>query len=154
MFWMIMFLGPVVCWALMRPAIGAELQVASELQVANELQVASTFIQPSNIIERKIQLPPKETEQAPEGSNVILLSSVPIQEQWHLNPRLSDACTKRRFRQAVQHHFVGIVQERVYGAAIGGHPSLVDEEELGTDKVVYLFKGQGTSDCRVYHRSI
>jgi len=76
-----------------------------------------------------------------------------LQARWMLNAELSRACTQRLFRQKRDQFLVGVVEGHTYGAAVGGHSSLVDRAKLAEDKVVYRFRGQDTTDCRVWHRT-
>lgn len=92
-------------------------------------------------------------KQARAGSNVIVRDPDALHERWMLSAELSRACTKRLFRQKRDQYLVGIVEGRTYGAAVGGHGSLFDRADLAEDQVIYLFRGQGTTDCRVWHRT-
>lgn len=91
-------------------------------------------------------------KQVRAGSNVVVRDEGALLESWRLNADLSQACNRRLFRQKRDQYFIGVVAGRTYGAAVGGHNSLVDRAQLSEKQVVYLFKGQGTTDCRVYHR--
>lgn len=91
-------------------------------------------------------------KQVRAGSNVVVRDDGALLENWRLNPDLSQACNRRLFRQKRDQYLVGLVDGRTYGAAVGGHSSLVDRAQLSERQVIYLFKGQGTTDCRVYHR--
>jgi hypothetical protein len=93
------------------------------------------------------------TKQVRAGSNVIVRDDGALAERWILNADLSRACNKRLFRQKRDQYLIGVVEGRSYGAAVGGHGSLVDRVRMAENQVVYLFRGQGTTDCRVYHRS-
>ena len=93
------------------------------------------------------------TKQARAGSHVIVHDPDALQERWVLNAALSRACTKRLFRQKRDHYLIGVVDGRTYGAAVGGHGSLLDRGRLAEDSAIYLFSGQGTTDCRVWHRT-
>ncbi|WP_193370670.1 hypothetical protein [Pelagibius marinus] len=93
------------------------------------------------------------TKQARAGSHIIVRDEGALQETWVLNRDLSRACNRRLFRQKRDQFLVGIVDGRTYGAAVGGHGSLVDRVKMAENQVVYLFRGQGTTDCRVYHRT-
>ncbi|MEM7171366.1 MAG: hypothetical protein AAF530_14430 [Pseudomonadota bacterium] len=123
------------------------------MTIKSEWQIANRFIQPNDIFSKPITQSPKPAKPAPSGSNVVVRSESPINQSWILNPALSKACSQGHFRQAVQHHLVGIFQKSVYGAAVGGHASLIDRRQLAKENVVYVFKGQGTTNCRVYHRN-
>jgi len=91
-------------------------------------------------------------KQVRAGSNVVVRDEDTLLENWRLNADLSQACNRRLFRQKRDQYLVGLVEGRTYGAALGGHSSLVDRAQLSEKQVVYLFKGQGTTNCRVYHR--
>lgn len=93
------------------------------------------------------------TKQARPGSHVIVRDPDALQARWVLNAALSRACTQRLFRQKRDQFLVGVVEGHTYGAAVGGHSSLVDRAKMAEDKVVYLFRGQDTTDCRVWHRT-
>ena len=93
------------------------------------------------------------TKQPRAGSHVIVRDDGALLERWTLSADLSHACSKRLFRQKRDQYLVGVVEGRTYGAAVGGHSSLVDRVKMAENQVVYLFRGQGTTDCRVYHRT-
>jgi hypothetical protein len=93
------------------------------------------------------------TKQARAGSHIIVRDPAALPESWVLNAALSRACNKRQFRQKRDQYLVGIVEGRTYGAAVGGHGSLLDRAKLAENQVIYLFRGQDTTDCRVYHRT-
>lgn len=92
------------------------------------------------------------TEQVRAGSRVVVRDPDPLPANWTVNAELSRACSKRQFRQKRDQYLIGIVEGRTYGAAVGGHGSLLDGAKLAENQVIYLFRGQGTTDCRVYHR--
>jgi hypothetical protein len=93
------------------------------------------------------------TKQAQAGSRIIVRDEGPLMERWTLNADLSRACNQRIFRQKRDNFLVAQVDGRTYGAAVGGHGSLVDRAKMAENQVVYLFRGQGTTNCRVYHRT-
>ncbi len=93
------------------------------------------------------------TKQVRAGSHVVVRDDGALMESWRLNPDLSRACNQRLFRQKRDQFLVGVVDGRTYGAAVGGHASLVDRVKMSENQVIYLFRGQGTTDCRVYHRT-
>src|SRR3546814_1114094 len=84
-----------------------------------------------------------------DWSSDVCSSDLP--ENWVLSAELSRACNKRLFRQKRDQFLIGVVEGRTYGAAVGGHGSLVDRARMAEDQVIYLFHGQGTTDSRVYH---
>ena len=91
-------------------------------------------------------------KQVRAGSNVVVRDESALLQNWRLNADLSQACNRRLFRQKRDQYLIGLVEGRTYGAAVGGHSSLIDRAQLSETQVVYLFKGQGTTNCRVYHR--
>lgn len=93
------------------------------------------------------------TKQARAGSHIVVRDGNALPQNWRLNPDLSRACNRRLFRQKRDQFLIGVVDGRTYGAAVGGHSSLVDRVQMAENQVVYLFRGQGTTDCRVYHRT-
>ncbi|HEY9539170.1 MAG TPA: hypothetical protein VIS03_16365, partial [Kiloniellaceae bacterium] len=93
------------------------------------------------------------TKQARAGSHVIVRDPAALPAGWVVSAELSRACSKRLFRQKRDQYLIGVVEGRTYGAAVGGHASLLDRARLAEDQVIYLFHGQGTTDCRVYHRT-
>jgi hypothetical protein len=93
------------------------------------------------------------TKQARSGSRIVVRDEDALLERWRLNPDLSRACNRRVFRQKRDQYLIGIVDGRTYGAAVGGHSSLLDRAKLAENQTIYLFRGQGTTDCRVYHRT-
>jgi len=95
----------------------------------------------------------RKTKQVRAGSRIVLRDEGRLIEKWVLSANLSKACSKRLFRQKRDNFFVAVVDGRTYGAAVGGHGSLVDRQKLAEKQVVYLFRGQGTTNCRVYHRT-
>ncbi len=95
----------------------------------------------------------RKTKQARAGSRLLVRDDGRLQEAWVLNPDLSKACRQRNFRQKRENFYIGQVDGVTYGAAVGGHGSLVDRAKLAENQVIYLFRGQGTTDCRVYHRT-
>jgi len=93
------------------------------------------------------------TKQVRAGSNVIVRDDGKLLERWVINADLSRACNRRQFRQKRDQYLVGVVDGRTFGAAVGGHSSLYDPAQISEKQVVYLFRGQGSTDCRVYHRT-
>lgn len=92
-------------------------------------------------------------KQPRSGSHIIVRDPDALRERWVLNANLSRACNKRQFRQKRDQYLIGLVEGRTYGAAVGGHGSLIDRAKMAENQVIYLFRGQGTTDCRVYHRT-
>lgn len=93
------------------------------------------------------------TKQVRAGSRLVVRDPAALPENWVLSAELSRACNKRLFRQKRDQFLIGVVEGRTYGAAVGGHGSLVDRARMAENQVIYLFHGQDTTDCRVYHRT-
>ncbi len=83
-------------------------------------------------------------------SRVIMRRRRGLQDSGRPNQKLTRACRTGELRQAVDHRFVAVLGEKVYGAAIGNHGSLRDPKKLTQPGIVYVFVGQGTTNCRVY----
>ena len=112
----------------------------------------------STAAERLLPAPTPEVRQATpryltRRSLVIFRSLEPRGPGWLLSRDLSRACRRGAFKQAADRRYVAVLGEEVYGAALGGQPGLVDREARALPEVLYIFKGQGTTRCRVYHRS-
>ncbi len=86
------------------------------------------------------------------GSRVVFRSAEPRDDAWTYNAEMSRSCRRGNFKQRADRRFVALFGEDVYGAAIGGHASLIDNVRLGEASVLYIFRGQGSTRCRVYHR--
>jgi hypothetical protein len=136
-------------FALTLLAMGIAVAGAAELVTTNPAHYAH----PSETIGGSDASLFDRTKQARPGSHVILRDNGKLTERWVISVDLSRACAKRLFRQKRDQYLVGVVDGRTYGAAVGGHSSLVDRGKMAKDQVVYLFWGQGTTDCRVYHRT-
>lgn len=71
---------------------------------------------------------------------------------WNLDRVLSEYCREGQFRQQRDRRFVAVLNGRIYGAATASKASLYDRRGVAAPGVVYVFRGQGTSRCRVYHQ--
>ncbi len=95
--------------------------------------------------------PFKSRENLPNGY-VIMRSEEGLVSPWTASPDLSRACRKGLFKQRRQHRYRAVLKGRIYGAAVGGHASLVDKVGLAQPQVIYVFISEGSTNCRVYHR--
>jgi hypothetical protein len=131
------------------------LSLASPAAGAGELVTThpSHYARPGEALKGAGGPPLDRTKQVRAGSHVIVSDPDSLQERWVLSAPLSRACSKRQFRQKRDQYLVGIVEGRTYGAAVGGHGSLIDRANMAENQVIYLFRGQDTTDCRVYHRT-
>ena len=64
--------------------------------------------------------------------------------------RLTKACRNGEFRQVREHRYIAVLNDKVYGAGIGGGRMLYDPMRQAQEGIVYAFVGQGTTNCRVY----
>ena len=81
---------------------------------------------------------------------VVLKRRAGLQQLGQPDPRLSRACREGRFRQVVDRRTVALLDDRTYGAAIGGSAGLHDPRGQAQVGLVYVFVGQGTTNCRVH----
>jgi len=113
---------------------------------------------PTHITSSKSQLdggygtPPKQPSYPNARGQVIVKSPDPLRKAWEVSAALSKACSRGTFRQRRPHGLVALMNGRKYGAGVGGQSSLVDTQKLAKPQIIYVFTGQGTTDCRVYHR--
>lgn len=70
------------------------------------------------------------------------------------DPKLTKACRNGEFRQVREHRYIAVLNDKVYGAGIGGGRMLYDPMRQAQDGIVYVFVGQGTTNCRVYQLGV
>jgi len=83
-------------------------------------------------------------------SKVVLRRRQGLTESGNPSRGLSEACRAGDFQQVIDHKFIAVMDERIYGAAVGGTRGLHDPTGRAQNGVVYVFVGQGTTNCRVY----
>ena len=83
-------------------------------------------------------------------SRVVLRRRRGLKDSGRPDTKLTQACRNGEFRQLSEHRFVALLDDKVYGAAIGNHGSLIDPRRLARQRIIYIFVGQGTTNCRVY----
>lgn len=113
---------------------------------------SAQYIKPGSGVQVPRQQRVPETRQVLRDGQLIHREGGPLAEPWGINKEMSRACSRGLFKQRRDRYFIAIFKRRVYGAAVGGHRSLVDKVGLSKEKIIYLFDRQGTTDCRVYHR--
>ena len=84
------------------------------------------------------------------SSRVIMRRRRGLQDSGRPNQKMTQACRAGELRQAVDHRYVAVLGDKVYGAGIGNHGSLRDVKRITQPGIVYVFVGQGTTNCRVY----
>ena len=112
----------------------------------------SRFIVPGNTLTLPPKSRPPEIREVVRGGIVILRSEESFGPPWAISKEMSRACSRGQFKQRSDRKYVAVFERRVYGAAVGGHGSLIDKARLAEPRVIYVFEGQGTTDCHVYHR--
>jgi len=110
------------------------------------------YIDPNQSSPSIVDPDPPDTRYQKRGSRIVYQSAEPLDSAWQANPEMSQACRRGNFAQRADRRYVALLGKDVYGAAVGGHASLVDKAGLAEVSVLYLFSRQGTTDCRVYHR--
>ena len=116
------------------------------------LGATAGYIDPGNPPPRVADPEPSDIRYQTRGSRIVHRGDETLEAQWTINREMSRACRRGLFKQRADRRYVALLGPDVYGAAIGGHRSLVDKASLAEESVLYLFAGQGTTGCRVYHR--
>ena len=115
--------------------------------------MAAEFIKPGSGVDLLNRWKPPDIRQVVRDGRLIHREAGALAEPWRVSKELSQACSRGLFKQQRDRKFIAIFDRRVYGAAVGDHASLVHKTGLAEKQVIYLFDGQGTTDCRVYHRN-
>jgi hypothetical protein len=113
---------------------------------------AGGYIDPNRSSPSIVDPDPPDVRYQKRGSRIVYRSAEPLGSTWQANPEMSRACRRGEFTQRADRRYVALLDKDVYGAAIGGHASLIDKAGLAEVSVLYLFSHQGTTHCRVYHR--
>ena len=85
------------------------------------------------------------------GSRLLYKTTNSINKLFSKDSELSLACQRGRFLQKKEMQYIAVVGGRKYGAALYKSNMLHDPRGLGNKDKIYLFKGQGTSNCNVFH---
>ncbi len=116
------------------------------------------YLTPNNITRKPLLKPGLPSQQLKKerylGSRLIYSTKDPLSEIFTKDPGLSKACRRGRFKQVKSMQYIAVVDGRKYGAALYQSNMLHDPKKLAEKDRIYLFKGQGTSNCRVFHKSI
>lgn len=112
----------------------------------------SRFIVPGNTVTLPPKSRPPEIREVVRDAIVIMRSQETFGPPWQISKEMSRACSRGHFKQRGDRKYVAVFGRRVYGAAVGRHSSLIDKTGLAEPQVIYIFEGQGTTDCHVYHR--
>ncbi|WP_156176726.1 hypothetical protein [Kiloniella spongiae] len=118
----------------------------------------SGYMTPNNITRKPLLKPGLPNQQLKKerylGSRLIYSTADPLREIFTKDTGLSKACQRGRFKQVKSMQYIAVVNGRKYGAALYQRNMLHDPQKLAEKDKIYLFKGQGTSSCRVYQKRI
>ena len=95
-------------------------------------------------------LSPRKRRQPKQTSIVLLRRGEPLNSFAEPSTQHSRACRNGRFRQRQDRRYIAVLNGKIYGAAVGGHGGLRDRSRLSMPGMIYIFVGQGTTNCRVY----
>ena len=140
--------GPSIALAFLAALLAQQMLWSSPCAAAQ----GSRFIVPGNTVTLPPKSRPPEIREVVRDAIVILRSEEPFGPPWEISKVMSRACSRGQFTQRGDRKYVAVFDRRVYGAAVGGHGSLIDKAGLAEPRVIYVFEGQGTTDCHVYHR--
>ncbi|WP_120496693.1 hypothetical protein [Kiloniella sp. EL199] len=116
------------------------------------------YLTPNNIKRKPLLKPGLPNQQLKKerylGSRLIYSTEESLREIFTKDVGLSKACQRGRFKQIKSMQYIAVVEGRKYGAALYQTSMLHDPKKLAEKDRIYLFKGQGTSNCRVYHKRI
>ena len=94
--------------------------------------------------------PVPDYRNAPRNSRIVLRRKRGLDGIGRPNKRFSAACRRGQFRQKLDRRYVAVLDKSVYGAGVGGSGALYDPGRIAQQGLVYVFVGQGTTNCRVY----
>ena len=133
------------------------ISTAFALPVHNSV-AQNGYLSPNNITRKPLLKPGLPSQQLKKerylGSRLIYSTKDPLSEIFTKDPELSKACRRGRFKQVKSMQYIAVVDGRKYGAALYQRNMLHDPKKLAEKDRIYLFKGQGTSNCRVFHKTI
>jgi hypothetical protein len=147
-----------VMWKHLKIIISTAL-ISAAFAVSSHTSVAQNgYLSPNNITRKPLLKPGLPNQQLKKerylGSRLIYSTPDPLREIFTRDAGLSKACQRGRFKQVKSMQYIAVVDGRKYGAALYQKNMLHDPKKLAEKDRIYLFKGQGTSNCRVYHKRI
>lgn len=126
------------------------LEVAAEINVTHPRHYANP---PKRVTTQPAAVPHGRTKLPALRPRVLLRSDEALGAgNWNLDRVLSDYCREGQFKQRRDRRYVAVLNGRTYGAATASKAALYDRRGVATPGTVYVFRGQGTSRCRVYHQ--
>ncbi|WP_282608307.1 hypothetical protein [Pelagibius sp. Alg239-R121] len=122
----------------------AEISVTHPRHYATPPKRVTT--KPAAVPHGKVRLPPIKP-------GVLLRSDDTLGTgNWNLDQVLSEYCREGKFVQKRDRRYTAVLNGRTYGAATSSRATLYDPRGVAAPDTVYVFRSQGTSRCRVYHR--
>ncbi len=108
---------------------------------------------PKRMTTQPAAIPHSKTKLPRIKPGVIFRSDETLAEgNWTLDRELSDFCRDGKFVQKRDRRFVAVLKGQIYGAATDSRQTLYDPRGVAIPDNVYVFRSQGTTRCRVYHR--
>ncbi len=79
--------------------------------------------------------------------------TIRVNQDWRkagkVNPKLSEACAARSFREVVPMRFRAVFRQDVLGVAFGHGLNLHDPKKLADRRMIYLFRNGDSTGCTV-----
>lgn len=108
---------------------------------------------PNRVTTQPAAVPHSKTKLPRIRPGVIFRSDETLAEgNWNLDKELSDYCRDGKFVQKRDRRYVAVLKGQIYGAATDSRQTLYDPRGVAVPDNVYVFRSQGTTRCRVYHR--
>lgn len=130
--------------ALLASEVTAEITVTHPQHYANPPKRVTT--QPAAVPHGRTRLPATRPRVLMRSDEALGAGN------WNLDRVLSEYCREGQFRQQRDRRYVAVLNGRIYGAATASKATLYDRRGVAAPGTVYVFRGQGTSRCRVYHQ--
>ncbi|TQV79225.1 hypothetical protein [Denitrobaculum tricleocarpae] len=123
---------------------------AAEISVTHPRHYATP---PKRVTTQPAAIPHGKTRLPPIRPGVIFRSDESLGEgNWNLDKELSKLCRDGKFVQKRDRRYVAVLKGQIYGAATASRQTLSDPQGFAVPDNIYVFRSQGTTRCRVYHR--
>lgn len=108
---------------------------------------------PKRVTTQPAAIPHSKTKLPPIKPGVIFRSDETLADgNWNLDRELSNYCRDGKFVQKRDRRYIAVLKGQIYGAATDSRQTLYDPRGVAVPDNVYVFRSQGTTRCRVYHR--
>lgn len=139
-----LLVGILFSLSLWLPPAAAEISVTHPRHYANP---------PKRVTTEPAVMPHGKTRLPPIRPGVIFRSDETLGEgNWTLDRELSNSCRDGKFVQRRDRRYVAVLKGQIYGAATASRKTLYDPRGVAAPDNIYVFRSQGTTRCRVYHR--